>query len=418
MKIAAYVFGSVSLLMSMLLFLRIQAPKGFIIWFPKLAAGALSPLWAVFGSLGMLLSLLGRMPLAAIESVIGTACMVWYIWTVTRQRPVFEAAFGSVGKQAVTVASETGWRKIQWANLLPGRDMSKSCLKADIPFWTIPGSSRELLCDIWQPAPGTKPSGLVVIFFHGSAWYLFNKDFGTRPFFSHLVAEGHVVVDVAYRLCPEVDIFGMVGDVKRAVAWVKANAQRYGGNPERIVLAGASAGGHLALLAAYAAQHPLLTPDDGKNIDLNIHGVISLYGPSDLRAVYSHTNQQNLVGLPKVPIGQDPAQSQKKMGDAGRLDILVGGHPFEVPDNYDLASPICHVHPGCPPTLLIQGQHDLITPVTATRALFHKLIQSGIPAISIEFPCTEHGFDLMLPQISPSYQAALHSIDRFLSILA
>ena len=43
-------------------------------------------------------------------------------------------------------------------------------------------------------------------------------------------------MDVAYRLCPEVDIYGMVGDVKRAVAWMKANASRYGVNPEKIVI--------------------------------------------------------------------------------------------------------------------------------------------------------------------------------------
>jgi acetyl esterase/lipase len=48
-------------------------------------------------------------------------------------------------------------------------------------------------------------------------------------------------MDVAYRLCPEVDIYGMIGDVKRAIAWIKANASRYDVNPEKIVLGGGSA---------------------------------------------------------------------------------------------------------------------------------------------------------------------------------
>ena len=64
---------------------------------------------------------------------------------------------------------------------------------------------------------------------------MMDKDFQTRPFFRHLVAQGHTVMDVAYRLCPEVDIYGMVGDVKRAIAWMKTNASRYGVNPEKIV---------------------------------------------------------------------------------------------------------------------------------------------------------------------------------------
>jgi acetyl esterase/lipase len=299
--------------------------------------------------------------------------------------------------------------------LLLEPDRAQSCLKANVPFWTIPGSERKLLCDIWQPAPEVKPSGLALIFFHGSAWYLFDKDFGTRPFFSHLVGQGHVVMDVAYRLCPEVDIFGMVGDVKRAVAWMKANAAQYGVDPQRIVLGGASAGGHLSLLAAYAPQHPQLTPEDVKDADLSVRGVVSFYGPSDLRAVYRHTNQQNLVGLPEVAIGQDPARTKKNMRDAGRLDILLGGHPHTVPQAYDLASPISHVRAGCPPTLLIQGEHDLITPLEATRRLYAQLVQAGVPAWSIEFPCTDHGFDLMLPVVSPSYQSALYDVERFLA---
>ena len=48
------------------------------------------------------------------------------------------------------------------------------------------------------------------------------------PTFRHLAAQGHVVMDVSYRLAPEADLLGMVGDVKRSVAWLKANAARYG----------------------------------------------------------------------------------------------------------------------------------------------------------------------------------------------
>jgi acetyl esterase/lipase len=55
-----------------------------------------------------------------------------------------------------------------------------------------------------------------------------DKDLGTRPLFRNLVSQGYPVMDIAYRLCPEVDIVGMAGDVKRAIAWMKANAARYG----------------------------------------------------------------------------------------------------------------------------------------------------------------------------------------------
>lgn len=93
-------------------------------------------------------------------------------------------------------------------------------------------------------------------------------------------------MDVAYRLCPEVDIYGMIGDVKRAVAWMKKNATRFEVNPTKIILGGGSAGCHLAMLAAYTPTLEEFTPIDLKYEDLSVRGVISLYGPSDLHAGY------------------------------------------------------------------------------------------------------------------------------------
>ena len=69
-------------------------------------------------------------------------------------------------------------------------------------------------------------------------------------------------MDAAHRSCPETDVIGMVGDVHRAVAWIKANAERYGIDPERVVVMGGSSGAHIALLAAYAPHEPNLVPEE------------------------------------------------------------------------------------------------------------------------------------------------------------
>ncbi len=417
MAVMGYIFAVWSLLMSTLIFWRLRAPLGFIPWIPKLFAGALSPVWLVFGLLGLVLGLLAGAPLVAAGGAIGAACLMWYLWKVTRAKLAFEPGFGSDWRQRITGQLEKSMQKRRWMGLLLEPDHTRTCLHPNIPFWTIPGTDRQLLCDVWQPPEGIAPSGLAVIYFHGSAWYFLDKDYGTRSFFSHLVDQGHTVMDVAYRLCPEVDVFDMVGDVKRAVAWMKANGKLYGVDPQRLILAGGSAGGHLSLLAAYAPQHPRLTPKELIGVDLNVRGVVSFYGPTDLRAVYTHTNQQRLVGLPKVAIGPEAAHGKKNMRDAGRLDILVGGHPSEVPEAYDMASPIAHVHAGCPPTLLIQGEHDLITSITATRRLHQELVKVNVPTVSLEFPYTDHAFDLVLPSVSPSSQSALFAVDRFLALM-
>jgi len=120
-----------------------------------------------------------------------------------------------------------------------------------------------------------------------------------------------------------------------------------------------------------------------------------------------------------VPIGKklDPKSTMRV---AGRLGILLGGHPQDTLSTYQLASLITHVHPGCPPTLLIQGKQDFVTPVDATCELYRKLVESGVLPINVVFPWTDHGFDLLLPYIcpiSPPAQSALYDVDRFLALL-
>jgi acetyl esterase/lipase len=384
-----------------------------MVWFPKLTAGALSPYWAIMGVVGAVIGWVYQGPWAIPMGILGACMMIWYVWRCTRDHKGFEDAFGAGWSDQIPPQQAKHMIQKRWTWVLKMKASPEPSWERDIAFWTIPDTDRQLLCDIWRPANGNV-SGLAFVYFHNSGWYLFDKDFGTRPFFRHLVAQGHTVMDVAYRLCPEVDIYGMIKDVKRAIAWMKANADRYGVNPEKIVLGGASAGGHLALLAGYAPQHPELTPEDVKSADLSVCGVISYYGPADLLALYQHTNQQRYVDLPPVPIGPG---STKRMRDGGRLDILLGGHPQEAPYMYQLASPITYVHPGCPPTLLIHGNQDVLVPVEATCALHPKLVESGVPAINIVFPWTDHGFDILLPQISPAAQSALYDVDRFLALL-
>ena len=84
---------------------------------------------------------------------------------------------------------------------------------------------------------------------------------------------------------------------------------------------------------------------------------------------------------------------------------------------YQLASPITNVHPNCPPTLLIQGKQDFVTPVDATCELYTKLVETGVPAINVVFPWTDHAFDVAFPQLNPAAQSALYDVDRFLALL-
>jgi dipeptidyl aminopeptidase/acylaminoacyl peptidase len=98
---------------------------------------------------------------------------------------------------------------------------------------------------------------------------------------------------------------------------------------------------------------------------------------------------------------------------------LVGGRQDEVPEMYDLASPIHHVSASSPPTLLFHGEHDSLVPVAPTRRLYNALAASRVPVVYVLFPLTEHGFDLLYPPLlGPAAQAALYDVERFIACVA
>jgi acetyl esterase/lipase len=416
MAILATILSGLSLLVSLLLLVRQpKFPLSFWLLLPKLPAGALSPCWAIMGAVGTIIGGISGAYWAIPMGILGAGTMIWYVWRVTRDHDGFDNAFGAGWADRIPPEQAKGMVQKRWTWFLRMKASPEPIWERDIPFAAIPDTDRELLCDIWRPADNNV-SGLAFVYIHGGAWFIWDKDYYTRPFFRHLVAQGHTVMDVSYRLCPEVDIYGMIGDVKRAIAWMKANASRYGVNPDKVVLGGASAGGHLAQLAGYTPEHPELTPGDIKNADLSVCGVISYYGFTDVLALYHYMNLQQSEGQPPVPVGTNlgPTGGMRYMG---RLDVLFGGWPQDVPEIYQLASPGTHVHPGCPPTLLIQGEQDIFCSVDATRAHYTKLVEACVPAINLVFPWTNHAFDLLLPQINPAAQSALYDVDRFLALL-
>ena len=430
MKTIARLFAFLSAAASSLLYARIRAPinplKGSL-WILRLLAGAVTPFIALGGAVAAGLALLARSPAAIFAGMLGAVAAVRDMRRVTAPHPGFAQAFGVAWERAIAPEQQTGMLQRRWTWHLPAAPEPR--WQRNVSFWTLPGTDRRLLCDLWQPPSGVIPSGLALVYLHGSAWYLLDKDFFTRPFFRHLAAQGHVVMDVAYRLYPETDMLGMVGDAKRAIAWMKAQGPAYGVNPERVVVAGGSAGGHLALLAAYTPSEVALTPGDASKTDLSVRAVISCYGPTDLRALYDHMRQDTWGHLGKVVEAHPPGHlfrgvlgtSYERLGlgktGAVGLELLLGGGPETVPNRYALFSPSTHVQPGCPPTLLIQGKDDVIAPVTATNLLFERLVASGVPAVNIVFPHAEHGFDLVLPRWSPAAQTAWYYQERFLALM-
>ncbi|MFP4395014.1 MAG: alpha/beta hydrolase fold domain-containing protein [Anaerolineales bacterium] len=419
---------------SALRFFRVRSLASATLLGPKLLAGALAPILALAGTISAIAGALFKSPLTLLAGACGALVSVDYVRQTLRPHQEFERAFGPDWEARLTPSVKKRLPQRRWRIILPQTPEPR--WTRDLPFWTIPETDRQLRCDIWQPPEEIAPSGLAFIYFHGSGWHFSDKDAGTRPMFRHLSAQGHVIMDVAYRLCPETDWRGMLGDVKRAVAWLRINAAEYGVDPAQIVLGGGSAGGHLALLAAYTAADAALTPVDVMGMDLAVRGVVSWYGPPDMTYFAGHTVPVFSQKLPAEDERTNDTLADKIFRAMGfdmplpahwpagmtvqeaMMHALFGGPPEERPEAYRQASPVTHVAADCPSTLLLQGEHDSLVAAESVHALAAQLRAVDVPVVHIEYPQASHAFDLVLPQLSPPAQAALYEVGRFLALLA
>ena len=428
MKIVALFVAALLLAWTSLTYVKLRTTRNGMLWLlPKLSAGEFSLEAALVGVAGVLVGIISGRRSVAVGYALVALVPGFHVLRTWRTPEVLTDAFGAVDPPQERRRSLVGRR---WGAHLG--QVPEARVQRDIAFWTPPGTGRPLLCDVWRPAEGVPASGLGLVYLHGSAWTLLDKDCGTRTVFRRLVAQGHVVMDVAYRLFPETDIAGMVADAKRAVAWLKAHAPDYGVEPDRIVLGGASAGGHVALLAAYTVGHPGLTPADVGGADTSVRGVLGWYSPVDLAACYEHYEVAALAEMaPERPdwdappspwvrrvLGADAERLGFQKVPGGRLDWIVGGSPQQVPERYALLSPITHARAGCPPTLLMQGRDDIIVPPGPSLDLRERLRAAGVEAAVLLLPQADHGFDLMGTDWSPTARQALWHAERFLALLA
>ena len=408
-------------------------PGAFMLSMPKILEASLTPFSAVCGLVGVIFGLsalwlargkIGLGPqLIVLGGLTAAAINAAHAQQIVASSGNFTEAFGSDWQEQIPSELKEGMLAERWTWKLSRADGAH--VERDVAFATVPGTDRKLLADLWSPPTGVSPSRLGFIYLHGGGYSAFDKGGPTELWFRHLAAQGHVVMDVAYRLIPETTVVGMQGDVKRAVGWLKRNASRYGVDPNHIVLGGGSAGSHLALLAAYAPYHPLFTPEDVRELDLSVRGVIGYYNAGDYRlesqtAVTPNALEKTVARM-LTSVLEKWASSEIAVDNAGGWDahLFLGGEPDQWPDLYRQISPIVHVSADTPPTLQFVGEHDVYVSKSGFVAALHRKLQEvGVPSVYLEFPRIDHGFDLLLPEISPAAQGAMYDVDRFLALMA
>ncbi len=230
----------------------------------------------------------------------------------------------------------------------------------------------KLELDVWRTGrPNTGPLRPAIVWVHGGAWTHGNRSM--LPEWNRWLNElGYEVFDVEYRMPPSVRWQDEIGDVKAALGWVAIHAAEFHVDPARISIMGNSAGGNLAMLAAYSAGDPQLAPSTDVP-PVVVRSVVNLYGPADLPLGYRSSGSLGYV--------------------QAALKQYVGGTPEEFPERYGALSPVSHVAAKTPPTITFLGTSDRIVPEDQVQVLDAALTKAGVAHETYFLPGNDHGFD-------------------------
>lgn len=236
------------------------------------------------------------------------------------------------------------------------------------------GDHPSQLLDVWRPKELPVEPAPVLLFLPGGAWVHGSRMLQGYALMSHLAERGWVCLSIDYRVAPHHRWPRHITDVKAAIAWARANVDKFGGDRNFVAVAGCSAGGHLAALAGLTPNHPDLQGDLPDGSDTSVDAVVGIYGRYDWEDRSTEERVRFVDFLERVVVGR-------------RID--------RHPEIYRLASPIAQIHRDAPPFLVIHGTGDTVIPVEQARSFVDRLkAVSRAPVSYLELPGAGHAFDM------------------------
>jgi acetyl esterase/lipase len=229
----------------------------------------------------------------------------------------------------------------------------------------------------------------ILLYLHGGSWHSGDKRWAP-PLLAYAAARGWLCAAAHYRLVPQHPFPSAVVDVKRAVRFLRANAERWHGDPDCVLLAGGSAGAHLACVAALTPGVASLQPGF-ESADCRVQGVVALHAPLDLRRDATDTDNQLEAWLERTMI-------QRSRADAPELFDLVS--PTVLAERLDAAQ--------VPPFFVVHGEHDSLVPIDQARRFVAVLRRRRCPVVYVEAPLSQHMFDVLQTPRAVLLNRAIH----------
>nr|WP_255490930.1 alpha/beta hydrolase [Spartinivicinus marinus] len=269
---------------------------------------------------------------------------------------------GAVQAQKIEKA-DTSWVKTKWLDL------------------AYANQSPTQKLDIYLPEIGKGPFP-IILSIHGGAFKFGDKaDDQLTPMLKGL-KRGYAVISINYRLSGEATWPAAIHDVKAAIRWVKAKAEKFNLNPKKIAVWGGSAGGYLAALVGTSSGVTELEDLSMGNPDqtTNVHAVIDWFGPIDFLSMDKQFMDSGIAGQQHST--PDSFESQ-----------MIGKPITEVPELIKAANPETYISHDDPPFWIQHGTNDAIIPIQQSEN-FAKKLREVIGPSKVTFkpiPGAKHG---------------------------
>jgi acetyl esterase/lipase len=320
-------------------------------WLPAMVVVETAPLWlgihlGVLG-LGVALGGLGN-TLGRLGGVLLAVAIALLLWVIVRTRLGLRRLRRHVSGPVHPARGPARWR---------GR-----------PVPTPPGVREELGIG-WHDGltldlirPDDDQIGLpVVVYVHGGGWTGGDPQRQARDLYHALALGGWATLGIRYPFTPGVTVEDQIETVRAAVRWARTELPQHGVTPTSVVLAGGSAGGHLAAMAALTAD-----------ADEQVAACVGIYG------IYDMANRN-----------RKRAHWHKIRNEVMRSTVE------EQPERYRAVSPIDRVHDGSPPFLVVHGTHDTLVPPGEGEQFVEVLRAAGRPVDFVPVYGAQHAFDAL-----------------------
>jgi acetyl esterase/lipase len=214
----------------------------------------------------------------------------------------------------------------------------------------------------------------VLVYVHGGGWTGGDPQRQARVMYHVLALDGWATMAIRYPFTPHVSLEQQVDVVRAAITWSRTGATRHGIDASRVAIAGGSAGGHLATMAALTARGP----NESVDACVALYGVFDMANRNRTRARW--TTIENSVMMASVA---------------------------QAPDRYTAMSPLDRIHDASPPVLVVHGERDTLVPIGEAEQFVAALAAAGRPFDYVPVPGAQHAFDALSSPITRTTSALI-----------